>query len=88
MRKIEQQMLKAIQDKRNWQSGNTVVQNQGPMVVKLHGNVLGEQFNGKFHVNVQTLRNWPSPTTKSRLRALGVDVYTRKHVTYLNGEAI
>lgn len=39
-------------------------------------------------VNKSTLEQWPSNTTKSRLRALGCNVYTKKGVTYLNDESI
>lgn len=94
MRKIEQQMLKAVKDRRNWRSGNTAVQasiGQDGRVLRvlLHGNliaVIGK--SDKVYPHTRTIQRWPTPTTKSRLRALGVDVYTRNHVTYLNGEAI
>jgi hypothetical protein len=35
-----------------------------------------------------TLSRWSTNTTKSRLRALGANVTTRKGVTYLNNVAI
>lgn len=68
--------------------------------VFLHGNHIATYWHGdtakgidttgagNAEVNVRTLQRWPSPTTKSRLRALGVSVYTRKGVTYLNDKAI
>ena len=37
--------------------------------------------------NTDTLRRYPTNTTKSRLRALGVNVTTRKGVTYLGDGA-
>ena len=40
------------------------------------------------HVNRVTLREWPTRTTMSRLRALGVDVYTRKGNVILDNEII
>jgi len=39
-------------------------------------------------VNETTLKNYPTNTTKSRLRALGVPVSTKQGVIYLYGKAI
>ena len=39
-------------------------------------------------VNKHTLANWPTNTTKSRLRALGANVTTKKGITYLGGEKV
>lgn len=92
MRKIEQQMITAIMNRKSWQSGNTVVtiRNDASMSVYLHGNHIADIDcpTGFILVNKETLRRWSTPTTKSRLRALGADVCTRKGVTYLNNEAI
>jgi hypothetical protein len=100
MRKIEIQMLNAIYNSKSWQLGNTVVTHRfdGSMSVYLHGNHIADMVNSNMvddiitsrvlEVNKETLRRWSTPTTKSRLRALGADVSTRKGVTYLNNEAI
>jgi len=89
MRKIEKDMLNAILLGVHWKVGNTeVVSAGGVSEVFLHGNHLGTWVSDKFSVNKDTIRKYPSVTTKSRLRALGVDVYTRKGVTYLGSEAI
>lgn len=96
MRKIEQQMLNAIENRKAWQSGNTMVvpTNTDNMAVYLHGNHIADVgsilgANRMFLVvNQETLRQWQTPTTKSRLRALGADVSTRKGITYLNNVAI
>jgi len=89
MRKIEAQMLEAISNGRNWKAANTKVEFDGNVaMVFLHGHHIASVCRGELGVNVHTLRHWPTPTTKSRLRALGADVYTRNHVTYLNDEAI
>lgn len=96
MRKIEQQMLNAINSIRNntsakgWSNDNTIVTNAGDRAkVFLHGNHIADVFNtGVLDVNADTLARWPTPTTKSRLRALGANVATRKGVTYLNNVAI
>ena len=90
MRKIEQQMLNAIENRKAWQSGNTTVTPRfdGSLSVYLHGNHIADIVNSQINVNVYTLRQWSTPTTKSRLRALGAKVATRKGITYLNNVAI
>lgn len=91
MRKIEQQMMVAIMNRKSWQSGNTSVsvRNDSSMSVFLHGNHIADVWAlGFISVNTDTLRQWSTPTTKSRLRALGANVCTRKGVTYLNNVAI
>ena len=100
MRKIEQEMIRAIVERRDWHKDNTAVyyipaQESGNphgacAEIKLHNNLIAEMWyeSGKLEVNVSMLRRYPTPTTKSRLRALRVNVATKKGVTYLNGEAI
>ena len=89
MRKIEKQMLDAIKSHTSFSSGNTQVSIDVNMAhVFLHGNHIASVTNGNVMVNEYTLRNYPTPTTKSRLRALGVDVYTKKGITYLYGKEI
>ena len=68
MRKIESQMIEAINGNKNWKSGNTeVVTNMGVSTVYLHGNKIAlvddtslTIFDGGHQSN----------TTKSRLNAL------------------
>ena len=70
MRKIESQMIAAVQGNRNWSSANTCVTfdpETGASKVFLHGNLIAtvtedtlELFDG----------GWQSNTTKSRLNAL------------------
>ena len=96
MRKIEQQMMNAVnnikhnQGAKGWSYSNMIVTNAGDRAkVFLHGNHIADVFNtGLLEVNADTLRRWSTPTTKSRLRALGANVATRKGVTYLNNIAI
>jgi hypothetical protein len=90
MRKIEQQMIDAIEQGRNFTLANTHVKiDANTAHVFLHGNHIASVVqNGKVMVNLDTLRAYPTPTTKSRLRALGVDVYTKNFITYVNGEEI
>ena len=95
MRKIEKQMLEAITNKlEKWVSSNTSVfyENNntkfGPRSeIYLHGNHIADYWHrdGELQVNERTLADWPTPTTKSRLRALGANVTTKKGMTYLNG---
>jgi hypothetical protein len=92
MRKIEQAMNGAIALGINWASGNTMVTDssrEGGQDVLLHGNHIATVFcDGSVMVNKETLKEYPTNTTKSRLRALGADVCTRKGITYLDGVAV
>ena len=92
MRKIELQMKDAIHRHVRWSLDNTLVSplDDITLAVYLHGNEIAliNQRSGLVMVNENTLKRYPTPTTKSRLRALGVDVATRKGVTYLYGRAI
>jgi hypothetical protein len=102
MRKIEQQMLSAIHSKmEKWTNNNTAVfyisasESGNPFgsrsEIYLHGNLIAEYWHDEkapLAVNRQTLARWSTPTTKSRLRALGANVSTRKGITYLNNVAI
>jgi len=87
MRKIEQLMCKAIGNKQTWELDNTRVVYECELdetmhsrmeqaKVFLHNNHIGTFLyrDVQFHVNVETLRRWPTRTTKSRLRALGASV--------------
>ena len=70
MRKIEQQMCRAIQSNINWQSANTAVtfdEESNVSTVFLHGNKIaevGDTFIRLFD------GGWQSNTTKSRLNAI------------------
>ncbi len=92
MRKIEQLMNQAIHAQKRWALQNTIVSpiDDTNMAVYLHGHEIAivNTYNGFTMTNIDTLRRYPTNTTKSRLRALGVNVSTRKGVTYLDGKAI
>ena len=85
-------MLNAIHHHVRWQSANTIVSplDELMIAVYLHGHEIAiiNQRNGFVMTNADTLRRYPTNTTKSRLRALGVNVATRKGVTYLDNVAI
>lgn len=97
MRKIEREMLEAIKARKYWNHSNTCVDyvvsgnpNGARSEVFLHGNHIADFWHDSetLHIDTRTLALWPTPTTKSRLRALGANVYTKKGTTYLNGEVI
>jgi hypothetical protein len=100
MRKIEREMIAAVVNRRDWHKDNTAVyyvsaQESGNPLgaraeIKLHNNLIAEMWYdaGALLVNVEMLRRYPTPTTKSRLRALQVNVTTKRGVTYLDNEAI
>ena len=91
MRKVEEQMWQAINNLEGWQGGNTTVsQTDSGAMVYLHGHHIAtvDTVTGKVTVNKTTLRDYPTNTTKSRLRALGGDVYTKSGITYLDGEEL
>lgn len=71
MRQIEQAMCAAVKAQKNWSESNTRVENfNGEVTVFLHGNAIFRIIDG---VKYWTFAGWPTQTTKSRLRALGVD---------------
>ena len=92
MRKIEKLMNDAIYTQKRWSLQNTIVSpiDDTNVAVYLHGHEIAivNTYNGFTMTNIDTLRRYPTNTTKSRLRALGVSVSTRKGVTYLDGKAI
>ena len=68
MRKIESQMIAAIQGNKNWSSDNTqVVTNDGVSTVYLHGNKIALVDDTTMTIFDG---GWQSNTTKSRLNAL------------------
>jgi anaerobic glycerol-3-phosphate dehydrogenase len=91
MRKIEKQMNEAISDwVSHWSKDNTTIHNNGKSAnVYLHGNHIAEiTLEDKVIVNLETLRDYPTNTTRSRLRALGVKLTTVRGEIYIDGEKI
>lgn len=96
MRKIEQSMVQAVYERRNWRSGNTeVIQypEYGLCEVVLHGNVIATVEYLPHSVRhvvpaMATVQRWPTRTTFSRLRALGVDVEVVGGKAYIDGRAV
>lgn len=90
MRKIESEMLAAIRaGTRFAKSNTTVVITDDGAEVYLHGNHIASVSRcGVVDVNTKTLLDWPTRTTLSRLRALGVDVRVHMGEVYLNDELL
>ncbi len=101
MRFIEKKMLEAIKAKKDWHMDNTSVEYLPELNTTMHARIeyakiflFGHHIasydyaTGVATANPVTLKHYPTATTKSRLRALGVNVYTRKGVTFLNDKAI
>lgn len=101
MRKIEQAMKQAISSKASkWVMSNTAVFFVGASEsgnphgarseVYLHGNHIADYWHesGELEVNSRTLADYPTVTTKSRLRALGANITTKKGVTYLDNQRV
>lgn len=97
MRKIEHKMLTAVKNRLDMIEGNTGVfyineaNPHGPRSeIYLHNNHIASYWyqDETLEVNTRTLQDWPTATTKSRLRALGAKVTTVKGETYLDGERV
>lgn len=88
MRKIEQQMLDAIRERKDWKCANTEVQcvhfapgNIDRIYVRLHGSTIA--MITQTDVDVSDC-GWQTPTTKSRLNAIlrelcGAGIYQKNH---------
>jgi hypothetical protein len=96
MRKIEKQMIEAIRSGDNWKSGNTEVVHHidnGIFYadIYLHGNHIAVatpkhwDFYPVAKANRDTFSRWPTATTRSRLRALGVNASIREGHAYIDG---
>lgn len=89
MRKIEKEMIQACVNRNNWHKDNTEVAcNDGVIRVYLHRNHIASFVDGMLQVNLDTLRRWPSMTTRSRLRALGANLVSIKGTLHLDGKSI
>ena len=93
MRLIESQMNDAITNKFNWSKDNTKVTYLSYVDISniyLHGYHIATYDHDLLQVipNTVTLAEWPTVTTKSRLRALGINVYTRKGITFVNDKEL
>jgi len=92
MRKIEQQMNRAIVNKNDWSNSNTEVNynsNTDCSAVYLHGNQIATVDHNTNALKLSSC-GWYSVTTKSRLNAIlqgliaGASVYQRQFNWFLN----
>ena len=68
MRKIERDMVSAINGGYDWRSSNTTVTFDGDdWEVRLHGNLIARYVGGKLEVSVA---GWNTHTTRSRVNAI------------------
>jgi hypothetical protein len=101
MRKIEQQIWDAIKAKKSVTLNNSRVEYLPEIDTPTRGRIeyvkiyLHEHHiasysysHDRVDYNPVTLAQWPTKTTKSRLRALGVRVYTKKGATYVGDKLI
>ena len=91
MRKIEQEMVAAVHARKNWSMDNTRVEFVHPGSgnlgrVTLHGHRIASiDSRGNLEPDRQTFREWPTMTTASRLRALGVNASIRNGKACIDG---
>ena len=86
MRKIEQQMNRAIANKADWSSSNTMVSyntNTNCSQVRLHMNLIATVDHATNAVKVSSC-GWHTPTTKSRLNAILDEVKWGAKVAQVN----
>lgn len=96
MRKIERAMLDAITARRDFYQANTAVvfsdHNGNPYLdatVYLHGNAIAEVLPcGKIEPNTSMLTAWPTPTTCSRLRALGIGAHIKNGQPHIDNKPV
>ena len=83
MKKNENEMCAAVAAHVNWKSDNTRVEIfNGELSVILHGNYIYRVIDG---VKWFSLAGWDTQTTRSRLRALGVELTSKGGERYHNG---
>lgn len=86
MRKIEEKMLKAFKEKRNWRERNTQVfvsPTTHEVRVGLHNNCIAkDNINNEIQYS---FGGYNTHTTRSRLRALGCNVSVKKGIPYRDG---
>lgn len=74
MRKIEKEMVRAIESHKDWRKSNTeVVVMSSSTRVYLHGNLICE-IDHESSQRVFNTCGWATQTTRSRLNALGANV--------------
>lgn len=92
MRQLEKDMIKAIQARKTWKKGNTRTwqADRETTAIFLHDIpiALYAHDTNKVFVHLDILAEWPTRTTCSRLRALGVPVSLKKGKPLIEGEPL
>lgn len=103
MRKLEHLMMKAVHDAVDWKLSNTEVRRERSsyathtvhiLSVHLHGNHIADVTVypatgiAVATANRATFIQWPSRTTVSRLRALGINASVKYRVPHIDGHAV
>jgi hypothetical protein len=103
MRKLEHLMMKAVHDAADWKLSNTEVRRERSsyathtvhiLSVHLHGNHIADVTVypatglAVATANRATFIEWPSRTTVSRLRALGINASVKYRVPHIDGHAV
>ena len=95
MRKIEKAMVTACVKNQNWHGDNTSVHyipDIDGCEVYLHGHMIARTYRkpDRLHVDpvIETFRNWPTNTTRSRLCALGVRANIMKGRACIDGKEV
>ena len=81
----KENQIDLINPNKNWKGGNTEVDVMGDSPCKTRTNIYQ---HGNHIAIVQTFRNWPTPTTRSRLRSLGIDTSIENGCAMLDGEEV
>ena len=89
MRKIEQKLNNAIKARKPFKLDNTRLEWSGGLgLVYLHGHHIATIDNGRAVPIPATFSAWPTCTTASRLRALGICATIRKGSACIDGVAV
>ena len=92
MRQIEKDMRTAVaRGTGTWEQANTIVHHAGPIVeVFLHGNLIARRDTADAHAPGWqfNLCGWNTPTTRSRINALGANVRTTAGKPHIDGRAV
>ena len=97
MRQIEKNMIHAISRWKTWKQANSstlaICNPENPpaetVLVYLHDNHIATVYHdGSVEPNTATFKAWPTTTTASRLRALGIDASIKNFQPHINGQPI
>lgn len=90
MRKIEQQMNTAVYNKDTFQLNNTLVSYSEAVnisTIYLHGHIIAVYIHDTQAMmpSIAVFKDWPTKTTASRLRALGIKASLKQGEAAIDG---